>query len=110
MLRLIYKCNKSRLSVMKLQHKKELVWYKSCWLRLRNVVHLFYFLEEDISEEEEVKTNETGSISQKRSHSEVCQIITIEILTDWRIFRNCVLDIYKINVQIKKQWHMLIII
>lgn len=66
-------------------------------------MHLFYFLEEDISEEEEVKTNETGSISQKRSHSEVCQIITIDItlfchckiLTDWRIFRNCVLDIYK---------------
>lgn len=103
MLRLIYKCNKSRLSVTKLQHKKELVWYKSCWLRLRNVMHLFYFLEEDISEEEEVKTNETGSISQKRSHSEVCKIITIDItlfcyckiLTDWRIFRNCVLDIYK---------------
>lgn len=42
-------------------------------------MHLFYFLEEDISEEEEVKTNETGSISQKRSHSEVCKIITIDI-------------------------------
>ena len=35
----------------------------------------FNFLEEDISEEEEeeeeVKANETGSISQKRTHSEV---------------------------------------
>ena len=43
------------------------------WLRLRNdiLIIFYYFLEEDISEEEDVKANETGSISQKRSHSQV---------------------------------------
>ena len=31
----------------------------------------FISLEEDISDEEEVRASETGSISQKRPHSEV---------------------------------------
>ena len=33
--------------------------------------NILFFLEEDISEEEDVKANETGSSSQKRSRSEV---------------------------------------